>query len=136
MKLRSGFLVLAGLAVAGTAVELAMLRHWDGLLQLIPWFTLGVVTVAIVLAARGRTGLARLLALAVFAAAAFGIWEHTLANYHAGPLDFRYATRWATMSAKSRWWAAFTETVGPSPTLAPLVLAWSSLCVWFATLKN
>ena len=136
MKLRTGFLVLAALAVAGTAVELAMLRHWNTWVQLIPWFTLGVVTVAITLAARGRTRLARVLALAVFAAAAFGIWEHTLANYNAGPLDFRYATKWATMSGTSRWWAAFTETVGPSPTLAPLVLAWSSLCVWFSTLDK
>ncbi len=129
-------LVLASLAMGGTAVELAMLRHWNSWVQLIPWLALGVVGVAIGLAARGRTGLARVLALAVFAAAAVGIYEHTLANYHAGPLDFRYATKWATMSSRSRWWASFSESVGPSPTLAPLVLAWSSLCVWFATLDR
>jgi len=136
VKLRTGLLVLAGLAVAGTAVELAMLRHWNGVVQLIPWFALAVVTVAIVLAAGRRVRLARILAIAVIMVAAVGIYEHTLANYHAGPLDFRYATKWATMSRKSRWWAAFSESVGPSPTLAPLVLAWSSLCVWFATLDK
>ena len=129
-------LVVASLAVGGTAVELAMLRHWNGFVQLIPWLTLAVVTVAIGLAAKGRTRWARVLAVAVFAAALLGIWEHTLANYHAGPLDFRYATKWATMSDRTRWWTAFTESVGPSPTLAPLVLAWSSLCVWFATLDK
>lgn len=136
MRLRTGLLVLAGLAVGGTAIELAMLRHWNGVVQMIPWFALAVVTAAIMCAARRRVGLARFLALAVFVAAAVGIYEHTLANYRAGPLDFRYATKWATMSSKSRWWAAFTESVGPSPTLAPLVLAWSSLCVWFATLDK
>ena len=136
MKLQRCLLALATLAVAGTAVELAMLRHWNGLIQLIPWAALAVVAVAIGLVLRRRIRLARILAVAVFVTAALGIYEHTLANYHAGPLDFRYAARWATMSSGSRWWAAFTESVGPSPTLAPLVLAWSSLCVWFATLDQ
>lgn len=77
-----------------------------------------------------------MLAVAVMVTAAFGIFEHALANYHAAPLDFRYTARWPTMSATSKWWAAATEAVGPSPTLAPGVLAQSALCLLFATVGH
>jgi hypothetical protein len=80
--------------------------------------------------------LVRVLAVAVFLSAGLGVVEHVVANYDAGPLDFRYSAKWATMSAGSRWWAAATESVGPAPALAPLVLAWSSLCLAFATLDH
>jgi hypothetical protein len=136
--LRRCFLGLAAAGVAGTAIELALSRHWTSAVQLIPWYTLAVLTVALVLAARSpgpRTVRAvRLLAVLVMLAAAFGIYEHVLANYNAGPLDFRYTQRWASMSATSRWWAAMSEAVGPSPTLAPAVLAQAAACLLFATL--
>jgi hypothetical protein len=139
-RLRRCLLLLAVLGVAGTAIELAMLRHWNTFVQLIPWFALAVIAGGIALVATrpnsGRIRLVRVLAVAVFLIAAFGVFEHTVANYDAGPLDFRYATKWAAMSTTSRWWAAFTESVGPSPSLAPLVLAWSALCVVFATLDH
>jgi hypothetical protein len=76
------------------------------------------------------------LALAVVLTSAFGIFEHTLANYDAAPLDFRYTDRWATMSTTSKWWTAASQTVGPSPTLAPGVLAQSALCLLFATVGH
>ena len=135
--LRRGLIALAALGVVATAVELAMLRHWNGFVQLIPWVALAVISAALVLlVARPRRSAiraARALALVVVLAAGVGVVEHVIANYNAAPLDFRYSTRWATMSTRSRWWAAFTESVGPSPTLAPLALAWSALCVMFAT---
>lgn len=140
LRLRRCLLVLASLGVVATAVELAMLRHWNGFIQQIPWIALGAVSIAIALVAVRPTvatvRVARLIAVLVLLTAGLGIVEHVLANYHAGPLDFRYGNRWATMSSTSRWWAAITETVGPSPSLAPLVLAWSSLCVVFATIDT
>jgi hypothetical protein len=126
--------------VVATAVELALSRHWTSPVQFVPWVALAVMVVAIVLlvARPSRRSLlgVRVLAVAVMLTAGFGIFEHVLANYDAAPLDFRYTDRWATMSAPSRWWAAATEAVGPSPTLAPGVLAQSSLCLLFATLGH
>jgi len=42
----------------------------------------------------------------------------------------------ATVPAGSPWWAAFTEAIGPSPSLAPPDVAWASLSVGFATLDR
>ena len=138
--LRRCFIALGALGVVATAVELAMLRHWETAVQLIPWVALAVISAAlVVLAARPTRGTVRLvrgLAVLVLLTAGLGVVEHVIANYNAGPLDFRYSARWATMSARSRWWAAFTESVGPSPTLSPLVLAWSALCMVFATVDH
>lgn len=138
--LRRCFLALAVTSIAGTAVELALSRHWTSAIQLIPWYALGALAVGAVLlvarplpfAVRG----VRILAVLVVLTAAFGIYEHVLANYHAGPLDFRYESKWAAMSAGSRWWAAITESVGPSPTLAPAVMAQAAVCLLLATLGH
>jgi len=139
-RLRRCFLGLAAGGVVGTAVELALSRHWNSAVQLIPWATLAVMVVGLVLlvARPGRRSMrtVRMLAAAVLLAAAFGVFEHASANYDAGPLDFRYTSKWATMSAASRWWAAASQSVGPSPMLAPLVLAQSALCLVFATLGH
>jgi hypothetical protein len=130
------FLVLAGLGLAGTAVELAMLRHWDSTSQLVPWGGLLVLAVALVLLATrpSTVGAVRVLLLVVVACGVVGVVLHVKANYDAGPLDFRYTTRWPAMSPVSKWWAAATETVGPAPTLAPLALVQTALSAWFATL--
>ena len=42
---------LAAPAAAGTAVEPATLRHWNGFLQVIPWRVLGVLAAPIALLA-------------------------------------------------------------------------------------
>jgi hypothetical protein len=138
--LRRCFAGLAAVGIVATAVELALSRHWTSAVQLIPWYALAALAAAFVLLVvrPGRRSLrmVRVLAVLVLLTAAFGIFEHVLANYHAAPLDFRYTARWATMSAPSRWWAAASESVGPSPTLAPGVLAQSALCLLFATLGH
>ena len=138
--LRRCFLALAAVSAIGTAVELALSRHWTSTIQLIPWFALAVTAVAFVLVVvrPGRRSLriVRVLAVAVVLTAGFGVFEHVLANYDAAPLDFRYTDRWATMSATSKWWAAASESVGPSPTLAPGVLAQSAMCLLFATIGH
>jgi hypothetical protein len=138
--LRRALIVLTALGVAGTAVELGMERHWKTAVQLIPWYTLAVITAGIVLLVtrprRKTVWVVRAIVVAVFLSAAFGVFEHVQANYNAGPLDFRYAGRWPTMSLPSRWWAAATNAVGPSPPLVPAVLAQAALCLGLATLHH
>ena len=136
--LRRALLVIAAFSVVGTAIELAMLRHWETGIQLIPWAAVLVLALAIVLAARGLSRRmiigVRCIGTVVAATSIFGVVEHVLGNYSAGPLNARFASTWATMSEPARIWAAFTKTVGPSPSLVPLVLAQAALCVVFATL--
>ena len=138
--LRRCFLALAVAGTAGTGVELALSRHWTSATQLIPWYAVGGLAAgAVLLVARPRpisVRAVRVLAVVVVLTAGFGIYEHVLANYHAAPLDFRYEVKWATMSAGSRWWAAASESVGPSPTLAPAVLAQAAICLLLATLGH
>ena len=78
--------------------------------------------------------MARTIAVAVAVSGFYGVAQHVAANHAAGPLDARYATRWESMSASSQWWAALTQSVGPAPTLAPLILAQAASCLWLATL--
>lgn len=139
-RFRLALLGLSLLSIGGTAVELAMERHWKTFIQLIPWIGLGVLMAAALLVvlwpSARRVWLARALAVAVVGISAFGTWEHVDANYQSGPLDFRYSESWATMTAASRWWKAATKTVGPSPVLAPVVLAQAGLCVLLATIRH
>lgn len=135
--LRAGLLALAGLGVAGTALELAVIRHWESAVQLIPWAVLAVVAAAIVgVAVRPsevRVRLGQGIGLVTLAAGAYGVFEHVSSNLSAGPLDATYGPRWATMGTVARWWAAASGGVGPSPTLAPAVLAQIGLCLLLAT---
>ena len=136
--LRQCFLGLGAASTAATAIELALSRHWTSAVQLIPWYALGALAVALALVVvRPRPAtvrVARVLIVAVMLTALLGIYEHVLANYRAAPLDFRYTARWSTMAATSRWWAAISQSVGPSPTLAPAALAEAAICLLFATL--
>lgn len=138
--LRAGLLALAGVGVAGTAVELATIRHWDSAEQLIPWAVLAVLALAIGLVAVRPTGVrvraGRLLGLATGLGGAYGVWEHIEANLHAGPLDATYGPRWDAMSPIAQWWAAATGGVGPSPTLAPAILTQIGLTLLLATVAH
>jgi hypothetical protein len=139
-RLRQGLLGLAILGTLGTALELLLLRHFDGALQLIPWVALAVLGVAIVLVggARGRRAIevARVLAVIVLVSSVVGVAVHVNANYEAGPLDFRYTAIWPGMSDLERWFLAITDTVGPSPTLAPMASAFMSMALLIATLGH
>jgi hypothetical protein len=139
-RLRLGLLVLAGAGVAGTAMELAFLRHWNGLEQLIPWAALAVLAAAVLLVAvrpsAGRVHLGRAAGATGSAAGLYGVWTHVVENYHAGPLDGIYGPRWDAMTALDRIWTAATGGVGPAPTLAPAALAQIGLCLLLATLGH
>jgi hypothetical protein len=131
-------LVLAALTVLGTAAELAMLRHWNGVDQLIPWFALGVLAAAVAAVALHLSAVTALVARLVGAVASasglYGAWVHVHSNYEVGPLDFRYQNTWATMSLASRWWKAASGGVGPSPPLAPAILALGGACLALSTI--
>ncbi|MGH9023210.1 MAG: hypothetical protein ACRDV9_08940 [Acidimicrobiia bacterium] len=138
--LRAGLLALAAIGLAGTAAELAFLRHWDGLVQLIPWAAVAVLGAAMAcLAVRpsaARVLAARALGAVAAAAGLYGVYEHIAENYHAGPLDAVYGPKWESLPTLSRLWAAGTGGVGPAPTLAPAVLAQIALCLFVATLAH
>ncbi|WP_234711898.1 hypothetical protein [Mycolicibacterium setense] len=134
---RRGLYIIAVLGVAATAFELATEQHWNSTEQLIPWAALAVLTCAIVLAllpARAAHLGARLLTVLVIAASAYGVIDHITVNHHSGPLDQRYAAQWDSTSTTQQWWYAATKGVGPTPPLAPAVLAQSALLVLFGSL--
>lgn len=138
--LRWALLGLAALTIVATTVELAMERHWKTALQITPWFGVGALVVALALVAvrprRPAVHAARAIAVAVLALSAFGVFEHVRANYDAGPLDYRYANRWDSMSEGARWLRAATKSVGPAPVLAAGVLAQGALLTVAATIRH
>lgn len=139
-KFRRWLIALAAIGTIGTAVELVLLRHWDDGLQIIPFVALGALGLAIVLVARRPTArsirVARVLTGAVLVTAAIGVFVHVRANYETAPLDFRYTDSWPTTSEPVRWLLAATDTVGPSPSLAPLAMAFVALVLLLATMDH
>ena len=138
--LRASIIALAALGIAGIGAELLIERHWGSVVRLIPWASLVALAWAAWLLWRApdrrRVLRARALAGVVILAAVVGIWLHVSENYKAGPLDFRYENTWDQMSEASRWWTAFSKSVGPAPTLAPAALADVALLVLVATRRH
>ena len=138
--LRRGLLWLAILGTIGTTLELVLRRHWDNLLQLIPFGALGALAVAIVLVVRRPSArsirTARALAAAVLVTSVIGVLIHVRSNYESAPLDFRYTATWPTTAEPIRWLLAATDTVGPSPTLAPAAIAFMALALLIATVRH
>jgi hypothetical protein len=138
--LRRSLLALSALGAAGTALELVLLRHWTPALAVIPFVSLAVLGVAIVAVGirptRRRVLVGRLAAGLVAATAFVGVAVHVISNYDAGPLDFRYTASWPQMGEFERWLLAATDSVGPSPSLAPMALAFVALALFFATIGH
>ena len=138
--LRRSLIGLAALGGVGTTIELLLLRHWTNLLELIPFISLAILAVAVALLVRrpGRRSVmaARTLAGVVAASGIVGVLVHIRQNYESAPLDFRYTATWPTTPEPIRWLLAATDTVGPSPTLAPAALAFVALALVFATLRH
>ncbi len=136
--LRRAFVLLAAGGIVLTTGELASLRHWHGFEQLIPWVSLAVLVGALGLrlgsGCNGRVVLIRVLAAVVLLSALYGVVAHVRANERSGALDRRYEATWSELSAASRWWEAVSGGVGPSPTLAPVALAFAALTLALATL--
>ena len=136
--LRTALLLIAGAAIAGTALELAIERHWQNLEQWYAWLALAIAAAGLIalLVWPGNLGVwfARLCAAIAMAMAAVGVWRHIHANYETAPLDFRYSERWDTMAFADQLWAVVSGDVGPSPILASGVLALIGLALGAATL--
>ncbi|TQM43025.1 hypothetical protein FB388_0364 [Pseudonocardia cypriaca] len=133
---RGGLIALTMIGIAATAFELASERHWNGLEQYVPWLALILLLVATVLVLlpgdRGTTT-ARVLALVVLGASAYGVVDHVLVNLQAGEFDQRFADTWESLPLVEQVLYAVTKTVGPAPTLAPGVLAQVALLLLLAT---
>ncbi|WP_205315122.1 hypothetical protein [Nonomuraea lactucae] len=139
MTLRRGILALVALGILGAAFELAAERHWFTFQQLIPWGALAALALGLALQVSGsgrRDSVVRGIALVVLLVAMFGVYAHVAANHDAGLLDQRYAATWDALSPLTRWWYAFTKTVGTTPPLAPGMLAQSALLLCLATLTR
>jgi hypothetical protein len=138
--LRRGLVWLAALGTVTTALELAFLRHWDNVLELTPWAALALLATAIVPLIRRATARrlrwARAVAIATGVVAAVGVAVHVWRNYESAPLDYRYTASWPTTPEPVRWLLAFTDTVGPSPSLAPSALAFVCVCLLLATVRH
>jgi hypothetical protein len=135
--IRIALLLLVSLSVVATAFELATERHWNGLVQLIPWVGIAVLVLATgVLAIGGARSVvvARVLAVLVLAASVYGVVQHVVVNYEFGALDAVYGQGWESLPVPQRWWYALTKTVGPSPPLAPGVLGQAALLLLLATM--
>lgn len=134
MALRLGLLALVAVGIVGAGLELAFERHWQTLTQYIPWVTLAVLVAALVLLAVRDSGgvltVARVLAVAVLLASAYGVIMHVSVNHSVGSA---MNPDWDTLSPLTQWWYAATKSVGSAPPLAPGMLAQAALLLLLAS---
>ena len=124
-SLASAVWALAAATTVGTLLELAVARHWNGWIQLIPWVAGTVLLVALAAARyappRWRPAARAALAL-VLLVGVIGVVEHVRANWLAAPLDSGVGPTWDQRGLLSQLWLAASGGVGPSPSFAPLVI--------------
>ena len=136
-RLRAGLHWLVFLGLVGLAVVLAYERHWEGVWQLVPWATIGVVfltlIVLVIWPARFTRKLARWVAVVVILAAALGLWQHFDENYQTASLDVNYADTWESMSLFDRVWEVAKGSVGHVPIYAAGALVPIGLALVIAT---
>ena len=126
---------LAGLAAAGTMIELALIGHWHGLVQLIPWaVAYSVITGAwatVPPTTTARLRLARTLACISIVACVHGSYTHFDAN-------FGFASELHPSAGFGALIVAAAQ--GRIPLLAPLFLALPSglvlLASWGGVARN
>ena len=87
-KIRWALLLLTVLGLVGTAVQLALERHWAAPWQIAPWAALGGITVALIVLLYSTNSaavkLARIIAVVVLLVALVGVWQHFSANLDHG----------------------------------------------------
>ncbi len=137
--LRRGVLALALIGATSGLVELGTLRHWNGT-QLIPWIVF-IVMIAMtgwiaLRPSRPIIRIARPVSVLAVVSSAFGIYQHISENYSTAPLDRSFGPKWESMSMAARVWHAASGSVGPSPLLAPGLLAQVGICVLLATMNH
>lgn len=122
--------VIAGLAAAGTMIELALIGHWNGPFQLIAW-AVAYSTITAAWSAAPPTNpfrirIARSLAASNIAVCAYGSYVHLDANYRIAAEVNPGANAAALLTQAAR---------GRIPLLAPLFLTLPCLLVLVATLR-
>ena len=124
--LRMGLYLLIFLGLVGVSVALAYERHWDGVWQLVPWATLGIIFLSLVLLviwpAPFSRKLARWVAMIVIVAALLGTWHHFNENYQTASLDVNYTDTWESMSTFNRVWVVAKGSAGHVPVYAAGIL--------------
>ncbi len=136
-QLRWALVGLSVLTCLGSALELAMLRHWGSTDQKIPWVILVIMAAGIAAFAwrqtQGTILAARVLAVGSVLGSGFGVLEHVKSNVETAPLNALWADTWDTLSPLNQWWLAATGGAGAAPTLAPGFLALTGICLALAT---
>lgn len=136
--IRRGLLVLTGVGLLGTAIELVFLRHWSNTTAAIVWVGIIALGIAFVtLLRRPSTTALRLVRAAAAIAlvvSAVGVFFHVRENLTAAPLDRKVGPTWDSLSPVAQLWMAGTGGVGPAPTLAPGSLAEIALGLLLATI--
>lgn len=136
-RLRVGLLWLVLLGIIGIAVLLAYERHWDSYLQWIPWASLGLILVALVLVVlvpgAGARKLAQVVTLLTIVVSCVGMWQHFDANYDAAAENPTYAAQWEEMSIIDKVWDVGGGTVGQVPVYAAAALIPVALSLLMAT---
>ena len=136
-RLRVGLLWLVLLGIIGIAVLLAYERHWDSYLQWIPWASLGLILVALVLVVlvpgAGARKLAQVVTLLTIVVSCVGMWQHFDANYDAAAENPAYAAQWEEMSIIDKVWDVGGGTVGQVPVYAAAALIPVALSLLMAT---
>lgn len=137
--LRRGLLAQTVLGAAVAAFTLSTETYWPDAFHPLAWTSLGVLVLGLVLALLpgGRAVVVtRILAGGVIVVALFGVVEHVLTNYGAGPADPEFGQVWMSMPAVTRWGLAITKGVGDAPTLAPIALGQVALALLLLTVTG
>ncbi|MDO5503900.1 MAG: hypothetical protein Q4G67_12065, partial [Actinomycetia bacterium] len=127
--------LLATAVAVGGLVELATIRHWEGL-QLIPWFVLAIVAVVGVVALDAPPLLTRLVGTIAILGGALGVLQHLLGNLALGPHLPEYADAWPSASVLEQWWLAASGAVGAAPPLAPGLVAISGALLLISSIGS
>ena len=138
--LRRGLLLLAGLGIAGTAIELVFLRHWGTAAAMVVWPAMAILAIGLGLLVRWPSPRivqgVRVLAVVAAVVGLVGVGIHVAENLTAGPLDRDYAATWDSMSVVAQWFAAITGGVGPAPALAPAAISEVALALLLGTVSH
>ena len=115
--LRVGLILIALVGALGTALQLALDRHWGGFYQWLPWPAVLATAVAAVMLLRQPGSrivtAARTTCIVVALVGVAGVARHVVSNYETAPLDGLYGLKWDSMSLAGRWWVAASGGVVP-----------------------
>lgn len=127
-RLRRFLFGLAAFICAGTMVELALAKHWDGLVQLLPFLLAGLSLVAIgavlLNPKQWRLRLLRWITAITLAGSLFGVFEHIEHN-----IEFALEIRPNAVLND----VLLDALGGANPLLAPGILAFMAILALAAT---